>query len=146
MPIQPILVIEDSDDDFEATERAFKKSGNLANPLFRCEDGQEALDYLLRNGQYAELESTSKPGLILLDLNLPGKDGRSVLAEIKSNEDLKTIPVVVLTTSDDEKDISECYRHGANTYIKKPVNIERFFYAIKQLKEYWFEIAIKPKK
>ena len=139
---QPILIVEDSDDDFEATERAFKKYGNLMNPLVRCEDGQEALDYL----QQQEAKDAIKPGIILLDLNLPGIDGRDVLKTLKSHATMKNIPIVVLTTSNDERDIQACYDLGANTYIQKPVGLENFFDAIQKLKEYWFEIAILPKE
>jgi len=142
---QSILIVEDSDDDFEATERAFKKTNNLANPIYRCESGQEALDYLFRNGKYENPEDSPRPGIILLDLNMPGKDGRVVLAELKDDTSLKEIPIVVLTTSNDERDIADCYQKGANTYIKKPVDFEGFFDAIKRLKEYWFEVSILPK-
>ena len=140
---QTILIVEDSDEDYEVTERALRDS-NLANPLARCEDGQETLDYLYGEGQYAN-DSSPKPGIILLDLNMPGIDGRKVLKKIKADANLKEIPVVVLTTSSDERDIEECYQMGANTYIAKPVDMDSFMQAIKQLKEYWFEIAILPK-
>lgn len=141
---QPILLVEDSPEDFEATQRAFQKSG-LKNPLRRCEDGDEALDYLHRRGQYADPASSPRPGVILLDLNLPGTDGRQVLTEIKNSERLHDIPVVVLTTSSDERDISACYRAGANSYIQKPVDIDGFMKAIERLNGYWFEVVILPK-
>ncbi len=140
---QTILIVEDSDEDYEVTERALRDS-NLANPLARCEDGQETFDYLYGEGQYAN-DNPPKPGIILLDLNMPGIDGRKVLKKIKADARFKEIPVVVLTTSSDERDIEECYRMGANTYIAKPVDMDSFMQAIKHLKEYWFEIAILPK-
>jgi len=143
---QLIVITEDSDDDYEITLHALKKAGNLKNPIHRCEDGQELLDYLNKAGPYANDDTVRTPGLILLDLNMPGVDGRTALQEIKTNDNLKDIPIVVLTTSDDEKDIHACYKDGANTYIQKPVDLDGFFEAIKQLKEYWFEIAILPKK
>ena len=143
---QLILIAEDSDDDYEVTLHALKKSGNLKNPIHRCEDGQELLDYLKKEGKYADDATVTVPGLILLDLNMPGIDGRTALQEIKADDDLKDIPVVVLTTSNDEKDIHACYKDGANTYIHKPVDLDGFFNAIKQLKEYWFQIAILPRK
>ena len=141
---QPILLVEDSPEDFEATLRAFRKSG-LKNPLVRCEDGDQALDYLHRRGAYADPASSPRPGVILLDLNLPGTDGRQVLSEVKNSEHLHDIPVVVLTTSADERDISACYRAGANSYIQKPVDIDGFMKAIERLNGYWFEVVILPK-
>jgi CheY-like chemotaxis protein len=141
---QPILLVEDSPEDFEATLRAFRKSG-LKNSIVRCEDGDQALDYLHRRGKYADPERSPRPGVILLDLNLPGTDGRQVLNEIKNSERLHDIPVVVLTTSADERDISACYRAGANSYIQKPVDIDGFMKAIERLNGYWFEVVILPK-
>ncbi|MFD2167023.1 response regulator [Thalassotalea euphylliae] len=136
-----ILVVEDSDDDYYATLRAFKKDGNLSNPIVRCEDGQEALNYLTSEWT----DERPKPAIILLDLNLPGIDGRAVLREIKVLPRLKNIPIVVLTTSNDEKDIEACYDLGANSFIQKPVRLDAFFNAIQKLREYWFQIAILPK-
>ena len=141
---QPILLVEDSPEDFEATQRAFRKSG-LKNPLVRCEDGEQALDYLHRRGEYADPARSPRPGVILLDLNLPGTDGRQVLNEIKHDEHLRDIPVVVLTTSADERDITACYRAGANSYVQKPVDIDGFMKAIERLNGYWFEVVILPK-
>ncbi|MEA2562454.1 MAG: hypothetical protein QOH06_3958 [Acidobacteriota bacterium] len=141
---QPILLVEDSPEDFEATLRAFQKSG-LKNTVLRCADGDEALDYLHRRGQYADPDRSPRPGVILLDLNLPGTDGREVLNEIKNSERLRDIPVVVLTTSADERDITACYRAGANSYIQKPVDIDGFMKAIERLNGYWFEVVILPK-
>lgn len=138
---QPFLLVEDSPEDFEATVRALRKSG-LANPIFHCSDGDEALDYLYQRGKYAR---AARPGAILLDLNLPGTDGREVLTEIKSDATLKSIPVIVLTTSSDSRDIDKCYHAGANSYIRKPVDLEGFVRAIQHLKEYWFEIVILPR-
>ncbi len=140
---QTILLVEDNDEDFEATRRAFRKAG-LKNGLHRCEDGDEALDYLYRRGKYTDPATSARPGIILLDLNLPGTDGREVLREIKSDEALRTIPVVVLTTSDDAQDIQSCYDAGANSYMVKPVNLPGFFEAIQRLRDYWFEVVILP--
>jgi CheY-like chemotaxis protein len=143
-PNQPILLVEDSPEDFETTERAFRKSG-LRNPIFRCSDGEEALDYLFRRGAYADPVKSPRPGVILLDLNLPGTDGREVLAEIKADSSLKQIPVVVLTTSRDERDVDACYQAGASSYIQKPVDLDGFIKAIERLNGYWFEVVILPK-
>ncbi len=139
-----ILLVEDSPEDYETTTRALKQSG-LANRIIHCADGDEALDYLYQRGAYADPARAPRPTVVLLDLNLPGTDGREVLAEIKADDRLKHIPVIVLTTSADERDIEKCYQGGANSYVKKPVDIEGFFHAIQKLKGYWFEIAILPK-
>lgn len=141
---QPILIVEDSHEDYEATLRAFRKSG-LANPVFRCEDGDEALDYLFRRGTYADIKKSPRPGIILLDLNLPGTDGREVLTEIKKHDDLKKIPVIVLTTSTSEQDIERCYAAGASSYLCKPVDLSRFIESIQRLTDYWFEIVVLPR-
>jgi len=134
---QPILIVEDSPDDFEATKRAFTKA-NLRNQIQRAESGEEALSYLRD-------ESNARPGIILLDLNMPGLDGRKTLEIIKQTRHLQSIPVVILTTSNDERDVEACYKLGANTYIQKPVDFDGLIAAIRRLKEYWFEIAILPK-
>ena len=134
---QPILLVDDNDDDVEAALRAFKRT-NLNNAVVRAATGAEALA-MLREGKV-------HPGLILLDLNMPGLDGRRVLAILKGDNDLRRIPVVVLTTSSDERDVDECYRLGANTYIQKPVDLDGLFAAIQRLKDYWFEIALLPKE
>lgn len=135
---QPILIVEDSVDDFEAAKRAFGKA-NLNNPIKHATSGEEALAYLRSQGQV-------RPGIILLDLNMPGLDGRKTLEIIKRTPELKKIPVVVLTTSDDERDIRGCYEMGANTYVQKPVDFDGLITALKRLKEYWFEIALLPKE
>ena len=140
----PILLVEDSPEDFEITVRAFRKT-NIANPIFRCIDGEDALDYLYQRGAYAAPALAPRPAIILLDLNLPGTDGREVLAEIKQVDHLKDIPVVVLTTSADEVDIENCYRAGANSFVQKPVDLAGFIKAIQRLKDYWFEIVLLPK-
>jgi CheY-like chemotaxis protein len=142
-PQQPILLIEDSPEDFEATSRALNKAG-LANPIYHCGDGDESLDFLYQRGIYNDPTRAPRPGVIMLDLNLPGTDGREVLAEIKGHERLKNIPVIVLTTSTDERDIERCYGAGANSYIKKPVDLPGFVRAIQMLKDYWFEVVILP--
>lgn len=140
---QPILIIEDSPEDYEATLRAFKKS-RLNNPIFHCENGGDAIDFLFHKGKYQNELDSPKPGIILLDLNLPDTDGREVLKIIKSTPDIKKIPVIVLTTSADKIDIDKCYDYGANSYMQKPVNLNKFIGSIEKLKEYWFEIMIIP--
>jgi two-component system response regulator len=134
---QPILVVDDSLDDYEATKRAFVKA-NLVNAIRHACSGEVALAYL-------RSEQAIMPGLILLDLNMPGMDGRKTLEILKRTPRLKKIPVVILTTSDDERDIKACYELGANTYVQKPVDFDGLIAAVKRLKEYWFEIALLPK-
>jgi CheY-like chemotaxis protein len=145
MTDQPILLIEDSPEDYEATVRGLRKAG-FSNQVYRCEDGEDALDFLHRRGAYAEPGRAKRPAMILLDLNLPGTDGRDVLVEIKRDPKLRTIPVVVLTTSRHERDIQTCYDAGANSYIQKPVRLQEFMRAIERLKAYWFEVVILPKE
>lgn len=135
---QPILIVDDSPDDVEATKRAFTRA-NLRNRIHHAESGEVALKFL--NG-----DEKQKPGIILLDLNMPGLDGRKTLEIIKNTQNLKSIPVVILTTSSDERDVQACYELGANTYIQKPVDFDGLIAAIRRLKEYWFEIALLPKE
>lgn len=138
-----ILLVEDNTEDYETTIRAFNKVG-VTNPIKRCEDGEDALDYLFQRGEYSDPKSAPRPGIILLDLNLPGTDGREVLQEVKSDVNLKQIPVVVLTTSTDHRDIHECYNSGANSYIQKPVDLDGFIKAIEMLSSYWLDMTILP--
>jgi len=145
MTNQPILVIEDSPEDFETTVRGLKKAG-VARQILRCEDGDEALSFLRGCAGDEEDGGNRRPGMILLDLNLPGTDGREVLAEIKKDPALRAIPVIVLTTSQDERDVRTCYEAGANSYIHKPVHIGTFMKAIQGLKNYWFDIVVLPNK
>lgn len=139
-----ILLVEDSPEDYEATVRALRRAG-LHNPLFRCEDGQQALDFLYQRGEFADPALAPRPAIILLDLNLPGTDGHEVLRQVKGDERLKSIPVIVLTTSDDERDIQACYQKGANSYVTKPVSFEGLVQAIQRLKDFWIEIVVYPK-
>ena len=138
-----ILIVEDNPDDYEACVTALTQDHNLANPIQWCKSGTEALDYLHRSGQYAD-EQPERPSLIMLDLNMPGIDGRDVLAQIKSDEFLRKIPVIVMTSSRDQADIDACYRDGANSYVVKPVDLNGFIEAIARLRDYWFQIVVLP--
>jgi len=138
-----ILVIEDNDDDYEACYRSLSQSSNLGNPLHRCVSGDEALSYLLGTGDYAD-PRPEKPCLILLDLNLPGTDGRDVLQRLKIESELREIPVIVMTSSDEDADIRECYGVGASGYVKKPIDIDGFFQSIWRLHDHWFKVILKP--
>lgn len=136
--IAQILLVEDNQDDYDATLRSLKKN-HLINPVHWCKNGQEAIDYL----KSKEAEN-QKPSLILLDLNMPGIDGRQVLERIKSDQKLRSIPVIILTTSSDNRDVEQCYNIGASTYIQKPVSFEGLTEAIRTMKDYWFNVAILP--
>lgn len=142
---KPLLVIEDSDEDFEALKRIMVQS-EVSNPVYRCIDGDDALDFLYRTGEYRDRAETPRPSIILLDLNLPGTDGREVLEQIKQDKTLKQIPVVVFTTSSNPKDIAACYRNGANSYILKPMNVNQLKQEVKSFVNYWFETAILPEE
>ena len=139
VPIK-ILLVEDNPADAKLTKIAFDRI-RLVNELYVAKDGIDALAYLRKDGEYAE---AVRPDLILLDLNLPKKDGRQVLAEIKSDERLKAIPVVILTTSNEEKDILDTYTNHANSYITKPVDLEGFIRVIQGIEEFWFTIVKLP--
>ena len=135
-----ILLVEDNPGDVRLTQEALK-SGKVYNTLYAVNDGVEAIAFLRHEGQYAEMP---RPDLILLDLNLPKKDGRQVLAEIKEDSDLKRIPVVVLTTSDAEEDILRSYNSHANCYITKPVDLDQFMRVAKTIEDFWLVIVKLP--
>ncbi|MBE9166822.1 response regulator [Pleurocapsales cyanobacterium LEGE 06147] len=143
--IQTLLVIEDSDEDFEALGRLMRQF-SVFHPIYRCIDGDEALDFLYREGKYRETRQIPRPSIILLDLNLPGTDGREVLEQIKQDDSLKTIPVVVFTTSSNPKDIETCYQHGASGYILKPMDIDQLRKKIQNFLKYWLETVILPEE
>ena len=132
-----ILLVEDSPSDV-AMIRAALREGHIANDMHVAGDGEEALEYLFRRGQFRDAR---RPDLILLDLNLPKKDGREVLAEVKADGDLKVIPVVVLTTSAAESDVLRMYKLHANSYITKPVGFVQFLAAIQHIEEFWLTLV-----
>ena len=138
-----ILMAEDDPDDRLLTEEAFSEA-LLANDLRFVEDGEELMDYLYRRGKYADASNSPHPGLILLDLNMPRKDGREALEEIKANPNLRRIPIVVLTTSKAEEDILRTYDLGVSGFITKPVQFESLVEVVKVLGKYWFEIVELP--
>lgn len=139
--IPVILLVEDNEDDYEATFRSFKKN-HFLNPIHWCRSGREALDFLQKALKGAE--SAVLPDLILLDLNMPGIDGRQVLAAVKADPALRQIPIVVLTTSNDVRDVDQCYNIGASTYIQKPVSFEGLTEAVRTMRDYWFGLALLP--
>lgn len=140
-----ILLIDDNPDDYEATMRSFRKN-QFRNPVHWCSSGEDAWDYLHNDGKYQCDTGVTRPVLILLDLNMPGVDGRQLLREIKSEPELNAIPVVILTTSCDPNDLNECYSLGASTYIQKPVEFEDLIRAMKTMTEYWFDVAVLPQE
>jgi two-component system response regulator len=138
-----ILLVEDNIDDYEAALRSFK-AAHLDNPVDWCRTGQEALDYLKHEGAFAQRPAEAMPALVLLDLNMPGVDGRQVLASMKQDPALQTIPVIILTTSSDEGDMLQCYALGASTYIEKPMDFDRLIAAVSRMRDYSFAIALLP--
>ncbi len=136
-----ILVVEDSSVDYEITIRSLRKVG-VDYPVYRCEDGDEALRFLMKPNE--KRTQMGYPSLILLDLNLPGTDGRDVLSQIKNTAETQTIPVVILTTSNNHNDIKACYESGSNCYVKKPTRPEEYTEMINAIKEFWFEWALLP--
>jgi CheY-like chemotaxis protein len=141
-PITILIADDDADDRMMASE-ALEES-RLANDLRFVEDGEELLDYLYHRGRFAGVDDSPRPGLILLDLNMPRKDGREALREIKGDPTLRSIPIVVLTTSKAEEDIYRTYDLGVNSFITKPVLFESLVEVMKTLGKYWFEIVELP--
>lgn len=137
-----ILLVEDDPADQELTRRALGK-GKLVNQLMIVEDGESALDYLLRRGEFADPAASPAPDLILLDLNLPKVSGREVLQELRNAKEFRT-PVVVLTTSAEQEDVIRSYDLGVHSYITKPVDMAQFVKVIQTLEQYWFEVVVRP--
>jgi CheY-like chemotaxis protein len=138
-----ILMADDDDDDFLLTQKALKQS-KLLNSLSRVKDGEELLEYLHREGEYQDNPDWERPGVILLDLNMPRKDGREALRDIKSDPELRDIPIVVFTTSKAEEDIYRSYQLGVNSFITKPVTFDGLIKVMQALGKYWFEIVELP--
>jgi len=141
-PYRPIevLLVEDSPSDANLTIREFSKA-KIANKLHWVDNGEDAMDYLYGRGEFI---NAARPDLILLDLNLPGMDGREVLVEVKSDADLKKIPIVILTTSTDEEDVLRSYNLNANCYISKPIDINEFMLAVQRINEFWLTTVKLP--
>ncbi len=133
-------MVEDNPGDVRLTKEAFKE-GKICNRLHVAVDGEEAMSYLRHQGQYAD---APRPNIILLDLNLPKKDGREVLAEIKRDHDLKSIPVVILTSSEAHEDIAKSYQLHANCYINKPVDLQKLIGIVQSIDRFWFHTVTLP--
>ncbi len=141
--VDGLLTIEDSDEDFTAFERVVRQL-SINKPIFRCTDGEEALEFLYHTGKYNIIHQSPRPAIILLDLNLPGMDGRDVLWQIKQDRDLQNIPIVVFTTSSNPTDIEVCYQRGVNGYIVKPIDTSKLIWTIKLFMAYWFDVTTLP--
>ncbi|HVW25660.1 MAG TPA: response regulator [Polyangiaceae bacterium] len=138
-----ILLVEDNDDDAELTERAFREA-KIGNPIVRMEDGVEALDYLFGRGEHADRDASDLPAIVLLDLNLPRLNGLEVLAAMRTDERTRHLPVVVLTSSTEERDRLAAYDQHVNSYVKKPVDYDQFVSAARQLGLYWIVLNVPP--
>lgn len=138
-----LLVVEDSDEDFEVLQ-IFMEEMAVANPIYRCTTGDKALDFLYRNQAGENVESIARPSMILLDLNLPGTDGREVLERLKQDDKFREIPIVIFTTNSDPRDIKLCYGKGANGYLIKPIGTEQFEKAIQAFVDYWLYTNTPP--
>jgi CheY-like chemotaxis protein len=136
----PILLVEDNEDDIVITKRAMEKV-QIINNLYIVHDGQEALDFLKKTGKY---KNAPRPGFVLLDLKMPKLDGFEVLREIKKNPDLKSIPIIILTTSERDDDISQAYALGCNSYIVKSVDYTKFIKTVIEIRQYWLELSEIP--
>ena len=139
-PPVEILLVEDNPGDYRLTQEALRE-GKVYNNLHWAQDGVEAIDFLRRRGKYS---GVPRPDIVLLDLNLPKKDGRQVLSEIKGDEELRSIPVVILTTSQAEEDVLRSYDLHANCYVTKPVDLEKFITVIQSIDRFWLTIATLP--
>ena len=139
----PLLVVEDSDEDFAVLQRLMQRMA-VQNPIYRCADGDEVLDFLYQVGDYTDLDIAPRPSIILLDLNLPGTDGREVLEQLKHDGNLRDIPVVVFTTSSNPQDIEFCYQNGANGYLVKPINSIELQRTVQAFVDYWLEVNTPP--
>jgi chemotaxis family two-component system response regulator Rcp1 len=142
-PAHAILLVEDNPADVKITQRALKESG-LPVDLIVVRDGQEAVDYLFRQGRHADDSTWRSPDLILLDVNLPRMNGREVLERVRAGSSLRTVPVIVLTTSRRREDVQQMYASGANTYIEKPQDFPRFVQVLQTIHRYWLDTALLP--
>jgi len=139
----PLLVVEDSNEDFRMLQRLMRRM-SVQNPIYRCTNGDEALDFLYQEGNFNNPETAPRPSVILLDLNLPGIDGREILEKLKQDGSFKEIPIIVFTTSSNPKDIELCYQKGANGYLIKPMNFEELQKTVQAFVNYWLEVNTPP--
>lgn len=140
---EAILVVEDSKADYIKIERSFKKA-NFTDPLIHIEHGDDALDYLLRSGSYANDPKWVSPAIVLLDINLPGADGIQILQKTRATDSIRQIPIIMMTTSSDPKDVEQCYLAGANSYIVKPFSNQDFYATMEKIRNYWMSLVTLP--
>lgn len=140
---QAILLVEDNSDDAELTMMAFREA-KIRNPVLHVEDGVEALDYLFGRGRHATRDASELPAVVLLDLKLPRLNGLEVLAALRADQRTKHLPVVILTSSNEERDRLTAYDHHVNSYVRKPVDYDEFVVAARQLGLYWMVLNIQP--
>jgi CheY-like chemotaxis protein len=140
---EPLLVVEDSNEDFRMLQRLMQRF-EVKNPIYRCSDGDEVLNYLYHKGAYNNPRKAPRPSVILLDLNLPGVDGRYVLEKIKQDVTFREIPIVVFTTSSNPEDIELCYQKGANGYLVKPMDYKELHNIMRAFVNYWLEANVAP--
>lgn len=140
---EPLLVVEDSNEDFRMLQRLMRRMA-VQNPIYRCTNGDEVLEFLYQEGNYQDPNVAPRPSVILLDLNLPGIDGRDILERLKQDSSLRKIPVVVFTTSSNPRDIEICYQKGANGYLIKPINVQELQKTIQAFVNYWLEANTLP--
>ncbi|KOP28364.1 chemotaxis protein CheY [Hapalosiphon sp. MRB220] len=138
---EPLLVVEDSNEDFRILQRLMRRMA-VQNPIYRCSSGDEVLDYLYQEGK--KIGGLSRPSVILLDLNLPGIDGRDILEQLKQDKTFREIPIVIFTTSSNPKDIEFCYQKGANGYLVKPMDVQELQKTIQAFVDYWLQVNISP--
>jgi CheY-like chemotaxis protein len=144
MDKRAILLVEDNQDDIDLTIRALQQN-NITNEIVVLNDGADALEYLFHEGKYSGLDPKKRPAVVLLDIKLPKLNGLEVLKKLRSNEKTKVIPVVILTSSEEESDLLNGYSLGCNSYVRKPVDFERFSEAVRQLGLYWLLLNEPPK-
>ncbi|MGL5805292.1 MAG: response regulator [Xenococcaceae cyanobacterium] len=139
----PLLVVEDSNEDFKMLQRLMRRM-EVQNPIYRCTNGDDTLNFLYREGNYNSPELAPRPSAILLDLNLPGMDGRDILERLKQDIIFQKIPIVVFTTSSNPRDIELCYQKGANGYLVKPMDVRELQKTIEAFIDYWLEVNTPP--
>ena len=142
-PVHPLLIAEDSDEDFEILELLMRQM-HVKNPIHRCTNGDKVLDFVYKDGEDDGQSQGQRPSVILLDLNLPGTDGREVLEQLKQDQSFREIPIVVFTTSSNPRDIEFCYQHGANGYLIKPVDSDQLERTVQAFVDYWLQVNIPP--